>query len=74
MGLFLFLFYNLLLSAGNILGESGTLPPVYGMWLPNVVTGAVALYLVLRTAKERTIKLDVLARQFQRLPAWIKRL
>jgi lipopolysaccharide export system permease protein len=74
VGLFLFLFYNLLLSAGNILGESGTLPPVYGMWLPNVVTGAVALYLVLRTAKERTIKLDVLARQFQRLPAWIKRL
>jgi hypothetical protein len=38
------------------------------------VTGAVALYLVLRTARERTIKLDVLARQFQRLPAWFKRL
>jgi lipopolysaccharide export system permease protein len=74
LGLFLFLFYNLLLSAGKILGESGTLPPVFGMWLPNVVTGAVALYLILRTAKERTIKLDVLARQFQRLPAWFKRL
>jgi len=74
VGLFLFLFYNLLLSAGKILGESGALPPVFGMWLPNVVTGAVAWYLIIRTAKERTIKLDVLARQFQRLPAWFKRL
>jgi lipopolysaccharide export system permease protein len=70
----LFLFYNLLLSAGKILGESGTLPPVYGMWLPNVVSGAAALYLIFQTAHERTIKLDVLARQFQRLPAWFKRL
>jgi len=74
LGLFLFLFYNLLLSAGKILGESGTLPPVFGMWLPNAVTGAAALYLIIQTAKERTIKLDVLARQFQRLPAWFKRL
>jgi len=74
VGLFLFLFYNLLLSAGKILGESGNLPPVYGMWLPNAVTGAAALYLILQTAKERTIKLDVLARQFQRLPAWFRRL
>ena len=74
VGLFLFLLYNLLLSAGKILGESGTLPPVYGMWLPNVVSGAAALYLIIQTAHERTIKLDVVARQFQRLPAWLKRL
>jgi lipopolysaccharide export system permease protein len=74
VGLFLFLFYNLILSAGKILGESGILQPVFGMWLPNVVTGAVALYLIIQTGKERTIKLDVLARLFQRLPAWFKRL
>jgi lipopolysaccharide export LptBFGC system permease protein LptF len=72
VGLFLFLFYNLLLSAGKILGESGALPPVFGMWLPNVVTGAVAWYLMIQTAKERTTRLDVLARKFQRLPAWFK--
>ena len=74
VGLVLFLFYNLLLSAGKILGESGTFPPVIGMWLPNVVTGAIALYLIIQTAKERTLKLDVLARQFQRLPARFKKL
>ena len=73
VGLFLFLFYYLLLTAGKILGESGKLEPVFGMWLPNAVTAAVALYLILQTASERTIKLDVLARKFQRLPSWLKR-
>jgi len=74
VGLFLFLFYYLLLTAGKILGESGMLQPVLGMWLPNILSGAVALYLIIQTANERTIKLDVLALKFQRLPAWFKRL
>jgi lipopolysaccharide export system permease protein len=74
VGLFLFLFYYLLLTAGKILGESGTLRPVFGMWLPNAVTGIIAFYLIIQTANERTIKLDVLAGKFQRLPAWFKRL
>ena len=74
VGLFLFLFYYLLLTAGKILGESGMLQPVFGMWLPNMVTGIIAFYLIIQTANERTIKLDVLARKFQRLPAWFKRL
>jgi len=73
VGLFLFLFYYLLLTACKILGESGMLEPVLGMWLPNVVTGAIAVFLIIQTARERTIKLDVLARKFQRLPAWFKR-
>jgi lipopolysaccharide export system permease protein len=74
VGLFLFLFYYLLLTAGKILGESDKLQPALGMWLPNILTGAVALYLIIQTAHERTIKLDVLAKKFQRLPAWFKRI
>ena len=43
MGIFLFLMYYIMLSVGLSLGESGTLPPVIGMWTPNIVMGSIGI-------------------------------
>jgi len=67
LGLFFFLIYYILLSAGWVLGEAGVCPPVVGMWGPNLVIGAVGLYLLILSAKERPLKgISVLPRIFMR--------
>jgi lipopolysaccharide export system permease protein len=48
MGIFLFLTYYILLSVGWSLGDSGALPPVIGMWAPNVILCAIGIYLYIR--------------------------
>ncbi|MGQ9796247.1 LptF/LptG family permease [Desulfosoma sp.] len=45
LGIALFLAYYLMLSAGNALGEQRLLPAAVGIWLPNAVTAAVAVWL-----------------------------
>jgi lipopolysaccharide export system permease protein len=65
LGLLFYLFYYLLMSVGKIYGETGAYPPVVGMWLPNFVIGGLGLYLLVRTANERTLKIDVLVRRLQ---------
>lgn len=66
LGLFCFLLYYLMLSAGWVFGETGVYPPVIGMWLPNVVMGGLGLFLLDRTAKERPVNIRY-------LPALLKR-
>jgi lipopolysaccharide export system permease protein len=66
LGLFFFLLYYLMLSAGWVFGETGVYPPVIGMWLPNVVMGGLGLFMLDRTAKERPVNIRY-------LPALIKR-
>ena len=60
LGLFFFLLYYLMLSAGWVFGEAGVYPPVIGMWLPNVVMGGLGLFLLDRTAKERPVNIRYL--------------
>jgi lipopolysaccharide export system permease protein len=48
LGVILFLSYYILLTVGWSFGESGTLPPVVGMWAPNAVMGAVGVFLLTR--------------------------
>jgi len=57
LGLFFFLVYYLLLSAGSVLGKAGSVPPVIGMWLPNAVMLVIGIYLLLRSAREKPIHL-----------------
>jgi lipopolysaccharide export system permease protein len=67
LGLFFFLIYYIFLSAGWVFGEAGMCPPVLGMWGPNLVIGAVGLYLLVLSAKERPVKaISVLPRIFMR--------
>ncbi len=67
LGLFFFLIYYILMSAGWVLGESGVCPPVIGVWGPDFVVGAVGLYLLISSAKERPLKaIALLPRIFMR--------
>jgi lipopolysaccharide export system permease protein len=67
LGLFFFLLYYLLMSVGKVYGETGAYPPLIGMWLPNVIIGGVGVYFLIRTANERTLKVDVIY-------AWLRNL
>jgi lipopolysaccharide export system permease protein len=67
LGLFFFLLYYLLMSLGKVYGETGAYPPLIGMWLPNVIIGGVGVYFLIRTANERTLKVDVIY-------AWLRNL
>lgn len=67
LGLFLFIFYYLLMSIGKVYGETGAYPPQIGMWLPNFIVGGLGVYFLIRTANERTLKLDTVYHWLQRL-------
>jgi lipopolysaccharide export system permease protein len=62
MGVGFFLLYYLLLAFGWSGGEAGRYPPAIAMWLPNVVMGIAGIFLLIRNAKERPV----------RLPLWIQ--
>jgi lipopolysaccharide export system permease protein len=54
VGLFFFLVYYLLLSAGHVFGESGRMPPLLAMWAPNVVMGCLGVYMLVGSVRERS--------------------
>ncbi len=64
--LFFFLLYYLLLTAGYAFGEEGTYPPEIGMWLPNLVMVSLAIFFLILTGRERSLKIELIARHFQR--------
>lgn len=47
------LFYYLLYTMGEGLGDEGRIPALLAMWMPNVVIALLAVYLVSKTAMER---------------------
>jgi lipopolysaccharide export system permease protein len=55
LGLFFFLAYYILLTAGWVLGEGGFCSPVIAMWGPNLIIGAIGLYLLVTGASERSL-------------------
>ena len=65
LGLFFFFTYYLLLTAGYSFGKSGALPPEIGMWLPNVIMTCIGLFFLFKTAKDRSLKIDLLAKRIQ---------
>jgi lipopolysaccharide export system permease protein len=48
-----FFIYYLFLSLAFSLGEKGSLPPIIGLWLPNIVVGIIGGYLFWVTWKEK---------------------
>ena len=58
LGLVFFIIYYLMLTIGWSFGESGVYPPAVGMWAPNVLMGSLGIYLLIRTANERPIRID----------------
>jgi lipopolysaccharide export system permease protein len=57
LGLMFLMIYYFLLSAGSVLGKTGSVPPVIGMWVPNAVMSTIGIYLLLRAGKEHPIRL-----------------
>lgn len=55
MGLGVFLIYYFSLAGARSVGETGTLSPVYGTWLPNLFLLIASIYLFHRAASERSI-------------------
>ena len=58
LGLVFFLMYYLMLSAGSVFGEAGVYPPAIGMWVPNVVMGGLGIFLLVRTANDRPVRIN----------------
>lgn len=73
LGLIFFLFYYLMLSAGWVFGENGSYPPVVGMWVPNLVVGGIGLFLLIRNARERPVRIEFLLRTAATFKRWRQR-
>jgi lipopolysaccharide export system permease protein len=54
IGLFVFVLYYVLMTAGRVFGEMGVVHPAVGLWLPNVLMGVGGLFMLVRTANEKT--------------------
>jgi lipopolysaccharide export system permease protein len=67
LGLVFFLLYYILLSAGWVFGEAGVYPPLIGMWVPNIVMGGIGLYLLVRVANERPVRIYFLRASARRM-------
>ena len=72
VGIVMFLFYFILLLAGWALGESGTLPPVVGMWSPNIIMALIGILLYRRTMKDQPVRLDLLIK-YVKFWQWLPR-
>ena len=70
LGIFFFLMYYILLSAGWVFGEAGTYPPLLGMWIPNLLTMAAGFVLLRRANQEKPSPISTvftaIARTFRR--------
>lgn len=60
-----FLFYYTLLSLGLSLGETGTVPPVVGLWLPNALFMIVGVVGIRMAALERAVSVTALLMQMK---------
>ena len=67
LGLFFFLLYYLLLSAGYTFGERGYLSPALSMWLPNAVMTVIGLYFMIQTAREKSLVISWVMRLLSRV-------
>jgi lipopolysaccharide export system permease protein len=52
LSIFVFVVYYILLSAGESLGETGSLNPVFAMWMPNTVLGVATFILTWLAARD----------------------
>ncbi|MGX7950582.1 LPS export ABC transporter permease LptF [Oleidesulfovibrio alaskensis] len=57
LALGMFLIYYTLLSVGLSTGESGTVPPAVGLWMPNLIFLAVGLFWLDRAERERSLNI-----------------
>ena len=54
VSLAILLFYYILLITAESFGESGKIPPLVSMWMPNIFVGTLGMYLFIHAAREST--------------------
>jgi lipopolysaccharide export system permease protein len=54
---FVFLLYYVLFCLGKDLGASGIISPPLAAWLPNILFGALGIYLFVKTARESSLRI-----------------
>jgi lipopolysaccharide export system permease protein len=64
-----FFIYYLFLSLAFSLGERGTLPPIIGLWLPNIFVGLIGLYLFRLAYLEKELSW---INRLKQAAAWLK--
>jgi lipopolysaccharide export system permease protein len=64
LGLGVFLTYYIVLSAGKGLGENGILSPFLAVWLPNLLTAMVAIFLWVKMQFEIPLKVGEIWRNW----------
>jgi lipopolysaccharide export system permease protein len=57
LSLLVIMSYYVLMTLGEGLGEKAIVPPALAIWFPNVVLGALALYVVTKVARESPFRL-----------------
>ncbi len=67
LALGVFLTYYVLLSAAKSLGESGAIPPALGMWMPNIVLGALSVVMFVQACRETPLKVVLALSHFSYL-------
>ena len=53
MGMFIFILYYVLMTAGRVFGQMGFYHPAIGLWAPNVLVGIGGTIMLIRTANEK---------------------
>jgi lipopolysaccharide export system permease protein len=73
IGLLVITIYYVLQLSGEALGETGKVAPVLGAWAPNVILGAVGIYMLLTAARERPSRIDFVTPIISRIVTVTKR-
>lgn len=55
LGFVFFLLYYILYSMGHSMAKKGQIDPWLGSWLPNIVIGVLAVYFLVRVAREKEL-------------------
>lgn len=66
-----FVVYYVVLSLGKALGEAELLPAAFALWLPNLVVGAIAIYVFKRALGESPLFLQT---ELENLPFYLSKL
>lgn len=66
LALIMFFIYYGLMSFGFSTGESGTIPPAIGLWLPNILFFLLGLYGIYLTSREKTANIVYLIQNILR--------
>ena len=70
--LFFFLLYYVMLTAGYGFAKKGVYPAAIVLWIPNLVMLGIGLFFLFQTAKERTLKIELLVERIQQFVSRLK--